>query len=70
MGVCIGAGDCNNDGIIDVGDVVYLINYLFKAGPEPITGKWVGDCNANGIVNAGDVVYLINYLFKSGPAPG
>ncbi len=28
-------GDVNCDGIVDVGDVVYTINYLFKNGPIP-----------------------------------
>ncbi len=61
-------GDVTMDGVIDVGDVVYLINYLFKNGiaPDPIQA---GDANCNGIVNVGDVVYLITYLFKGGPAP-
>jgi hypothetical protein len=62
-------GDANNDGVIDVGDVVYLINYLFKSGPEPRPVQCAGDCNGDTIVDVGDVVYLINYLFKSGPAP-
>lgn len=29
------SGDANCDGIIDLVDVVYFINYLFKGGPEP-----------------------------------
>jgi len=28
-------GDANCDGIVDIGDVVYTINYLFKHGPPP-----------------------------------
>jgi len=63
-------GDTNNDGVINVGDVVYLINYLYKGGPEPQPILCSGDCNRDGVVNVGDVVYLINYLYKSGPAPG
>ena len=61
-------GDANGDRIIDVGDVVYLINYLYKNGsaPNPLLA---GDATCNGIVDVGDVVYLINYLFKSGLAP-
>ena len=61
-------GDCNNDDVVDVGDVVYLINYLFKGGPVPQPLD-VGDVNADTNVDVGDVVYLINYLFKGGPAP-
>jgi hypothetical protein len=63
-------GDANNDGIISVSDVVYLTNYLFIGGPEPVPMKCVGDVNGNGIVDISDVVYLINYLFINGPAPG
>jgi hypothetical protein len=61
-------GDANTDGIIDIGDVVCLINYLFKNGTPPLP-MWAGDNNCNDVVDASDVVYLINYLFKSGPAP-
>jgi hypothetical protein len=28
-------GDVNCDGIVDLGDVVYTLNYLFKEGPPP-----------------------------------
>jgi hypothetical protein len=28
-------GDVNCDGIVNVGDVVYTVNYLFKGGPPP-----------------------------------
>ena len=63
-------GDANNDGVIDVGDVVYLINYLFRNGPAPKPDRCSGDCNGDSIVDVGDVVYLINYLFRNGPTPG
>ena len=61
-------GDANKDGIIDVGDVVFIINYLFKNGPAPNPIQ-AGDANCDGLDDVGDVVYLINYLFKSGPPP-
>jgi hypothetical protein len=62
-------GDANGDGVIDIADVVYLINYLFIDGlvPDPL---WLGDANCDGVVDIGDVVYLLNYLFLGGPAPG
>ena len=62
-------GDCNNDGTIDVGDIVYLVNYLYKNGsaPDPLQ---LGNCNCDATVDLGDVVYLINYLFKQGSPPG
>ena len=61
-------GDANDDGKINVVDVVFLINYLFAEGPEP--DPWEnGDVNCDGEINIEDVVYLISYLFKEGPSP-
>lgn len=62
-------GDTNGDGIIDLADIVYLINYLYKDGPAPVPVE-AGDANCDGIIDLADIVYLINYLFKEGPAPG
>jgi hypothetical protein len=62
-------GDANGDGMINSADVVYLINYLFVAGPTPIPRLEAGDVNCDGAVNSADVVYLINYLFVAGPPP-
>jgi hypothetical protein len=61
-------GDVNNDDIVNVGDVVYLITYLYRGGspPDPVCK---GDVNCDDIVNIGDVVYLITYLYRGGPAP-
>ena len=61
-------GDANGDGVVDIGDVVYLINFLFKEGSSPFP-LVAGDANCSGYITVGDVVYLINYLFKDGPAP-
>lgn len=62
-------GDDNQDGIINVGDVVYLINYLFKGGNQPIPME-AGDVNCDTRDDVGDIVFIINYLFKVGPQPG
>jgi parallel beta-helix repeat protein len=61
-------GNVNGDGLIDVRDVVYLINYLFIDGPLPIP-FFAGDANLDSVVDIADVVYLIEYLFMGGPAP-
>ncbi|MGB2989941.1 MAG: dockerin type I repeat-containing protein [Candidatus Zixiibacteriota bacterium] len=65
----IPAGDANGDGEVNIGDVVYLINYLFKQGPSPELPAQ-SDNNCDQTVNLGDVVYLLNYLFRNGPVPG
>jgi len=61
-------GDVNGDGVIDISDVVYLLNYLFINGPAP-DPLWLGDATCDGLVDASDLVYLLNYLFAHGPAP-
>jgi len=61
-------GDANDDKVIDLGDVVYLVNYLYKNQPPPPV-ICAGDVNDDGIIDIGDVVYLINYLYKGGPPP-
>ncbi|MGB7061469.1 MAG: SBBP repeat-containing protein [Candidatus Zixiibacteriota bacterium] len=61
-------GDANADQTVDIGDVVYLIGYLYKNGPAP-NPPVAGDVNGDGIVNLGDVVYLVTYLYKSGLPP-
>jgi hypothetical protein len=61
-------GDANGDGDANVGDAVFMINYVFKGGPAP-DPVCVGDANGDRDPNVGDAVYLINYVFKGGPAP-
>ena len=61
-------GDVTGDGIINVGDIVYLVSYLYKSGPAP-DPVWIGDCNCDAIVNVGDIVFLVSYLYKGGPEP-
>ncbi|MCP4566880.1 MAG: hypothetical protein GY841_04780 [FCB group bacterium] len=61
-------GDANDDAAINVGDAVWMINYVFKGGPPPPCED-EGDANNDCSLNVGDAVYLINYVFKGGPAP-
>jgi hypothetical protein len=68
LGVPDKPGDANSDGIVSIGDVVWLINYLFKGGPKP-NPCWKADVNADCKVSLSDIVWLINYLFKGGPSP-
>jgi hypothetical protein len=65
---CVLPGNANGDASVNVGDAVYIINYVFKGGPAP---PCLPQANANGdaAVNVGDAVYIINYVFKGGPAP-
>lgn len=68
-GISCTAGDANGSGGVDIDDVVYLIAYIFSAGPEPTPGDCCGDANGSGAVDIDDVVYLIAYIFTGGPPP-
>ena len=66
---CLSVGtymDANGDGVVNVGDIFYLINFLFAGGPAPLNSS---DVNGDGSTNVTDVFYLINFLFAGGPAP-
>jgi len=61
-------GDCTGDYVVDLGDVLYIISYLYKNGPPPQPLD-AGDVNLDQLVDLGDVLYLISYLYKGGPPP-
>jgi hypothetical protein len=65
----VARGDVNLDFVITAADLIYLVNYTFKGGPEPLPVAANGDVNCDGVVSAADAIFLVNYLFKSGLAP-
>ena len=62
-------GDANGDQEINITDVIYMTNYLFRHGLAPVSFV-SGDANCDDDLGILDVVYLINYLYKKGAAPG
>jgi len=66
VGLGVVKGDANGDGVVDLADVFYLVNFLFGNGPRPYGPV---DVNSDTVVDLADVFYLINALFSGGPAP-
>jgi hypothetical protein len=62
-------GDANGDQEVNITDVMYMINYLFRHGPPPVSFV-SGDANCDDDLGILDVVLLINYLYKEGITPG
>jgi|GEM_PF-1689791 len=66
-----GRGNVFNEGcVLDLGDVLFLINFVLKEGPAP-DPLCIGDCNPphDGSVDIEDVMYLIQYLYQGGMPP-
>jgi len=64
----VGAGDATADNVVDTKDIIYMVNFLWKEGPEPYAGSGDPDCSGASTIN--DIVFLVNYVFKNGPGPG
>ena len=65
---CDLAGDANDDGAVNISDAVFLVNYIFRGGAEPVCVP-KADASGDGITNLGDCIYIINYVFKGGVPP-
>jgi hypothetical protein len=61
-------GDANTDGILDMLDIMYLINYLYREGAPPMVED-AADANFDGTINLIDPTYMVDFLFRSGPPP-
>lgn len=65
-------GNCNADSRLNLTDAVFLLDHLFRGGPEPPCPR-ACDADGNDILNLTDAVYLLNHLFLGGrepPGPG
>jgi hypothetical protein len=63
-------GDVDAMGSVNVGDLSYLVSYLFDSGPPPVPlASGNVDCQGGDAPNVGDLSYLVTYLFNEGPAP-
>jgi len=61
-------GDVNLDYRFTSGDIIYLVNYVFKSGQSPQPGLLYGDVTGDCVTNAADIIYYVNYVFKGGAA--
>ena len=71
---CLHPGDVNHNGIVNIQDVTYLIDFLYRNGHQPICqggpGKYPeADANGNGTTNVQDISYVIKFLYLGGSAP-
>jgi len=65
---CEHCGDPNNDGNINILDMVYIVNYLYKSGQEPIPLA-SGDVDSLNGITINDIVHLVSFKYCGGPDP-
>jgi hypothetical protein len=61
-------GDTDNNGIVDLLDIVLMIDYKFKEGPPPYIVE-SADVNNDDIFDIIDIVHMIDFKFKEGDDP-
>ncbi len=61
-------GDVDQNHVVDIADLIYLVDYTFAGGPPPhnlADGDINGDCSND----VADLIYLVEYVFGAGPPP-
>ena len=61
-------GDANDDGIIEITDPVFALNFLFLGDEEPPCLA-AADANDDGVLEITDAVRVLTFLFGGGPPP-
>ena len=61
-------GDCNDDGQLNIADVIFLAGYLFTNGAPPHCIE-ACDSNGDGTIDIADAISISAYLFQGGMAP-
>ena len=61
-------GDANSDNALDMSDILFILNYLYKDGMAPASFD-ATDVNYDDKINILDADYLIRYFYKQGPPP-
>ncbi len=61
-------GDATGNRLVDIVDIIYLVNYVFKGGPVPVHAV-AGDVNGDCTLNLSDIIFLVNYVYKGGAMP-
>jgi hypothetical protein len=62
-------GDANFDGHVDIGDIIFLLNYVYLDGPPPPHPISADVNEPDRTIDVEDIIYLITYVFQEGPDP-
>jgi hypothetical protein len=59
-------GDANVDGAVNIADPIFILQWLFAGGPDPLC-KDGADANDDGAMNISDPIYILQWQFVDGP---
>ena len=57
-------GDINNDGFVNVVDVVLMVNFVLGITTPTADEQEAGDVNTDGMVNVVDIVIIVNWILS------
>ena len=60
--------DANSDGLVNLTDGIFALNFLFLSGTEPRCREAL-NCNSDEFENLTDAIFSFNFLFLGGPPP-
>ena len=68
---CVTRGNVDRmgDPAPDIGDLIYLVTYMFQGGEVPECMVEADINGSGGIPDIGDLIHLVNYMFQEGPEP-
>ncbi|MDH3891083.1 MAG: S8 family serine peptidase [candidate division Zixibacteria bacterium] len=68
LSISHGNVDNSADMQVDIGDLVYLVDYMFTEGPAPFPSVRLADMDCSGgVIDMDDATYLIDWMFTGGP---
>lgn len=62
-------GNADGVGNIDVDDLIWMVDYAFNHGPDPLPDICVGNADGLNGVDIDDLIHMVNFAFKGGPPP-
>lgn len=64
------SGDANLDGKLNIFDLIFLVDYIFRGGPEPIVPETADmDHSCDPLPNIKDLTKIVAYIFNNSRAP-
>ena len=61
-------GDADDNGSLQLTDGIFILNFLFLGGSDPVCGD-AADADNNGAIQLTDGIFILNFLFLGGQTP-